>query len=144
IIGALLGFAVAGTGFGFAHSFDLLLATRFIQGLAAAALWSGALTWLINSYPATQRGAVIGTAIGVAVAGALFGPAIGALARETSTELVFTAAAVVALVIAVAVFFIPDVTVRNSERLPKILRSMGTRPIAFGAALVAVPSIMFG
>ena len=53
---------------------------RFVQGLAAASLWSGALTWLINSFPAARRGAVIGTALGVAISGALIGPAIGALA----------------------------------------------------------------
>lgn len=144
IIGGLLVFALAGAGFGFSDSFELLLSTRFVQGLAAATLWSGALTWLIYSFPAARRGAVIGTALGVAIAGALFGPAIGAFAGQVGTGPVFGAAAAIALVIALAVFFIPDVTVRDDHRLATIMRSMVARPVAFAAVLVAVPSIMFG
>ena len=48
---------------------------RFIQGIAGALIWSGALTWLITTAPPERRGSVIGTALGTAVAGALFGPA---------------------------------------------------------------------
>lgn len=144
IIAGLIVFALAGIGFGFAHSFAPLLATRFIQGLAAASLWSGALTWLINSFPAERRGAVIGTAIGVAVAGALIGPAIGALAEETSTEAVFTIAGIVAILIAIAVYSIPDVTTREQQRLGEVARSMVAGPVVFAAVLVSAPSIMFG
>lgn len=144
IIAGLVIFAIAGLGFGFASSYEVLLASRFIQGLAAASLWSGAFTWLINSFPAEQRGAVIGTALGVAVAGALIGPAIGALADATSTDIVFTVASVAVIFIALAVASIPDVTVREHTRFGDIASSMVARPLMFAALLMAAPSIMFG
>lgn len=140
----LLVFAASGIGFGFSHSFTPLLATRLIQGLAAASLWSGAFTWLINSFPAERRGAVIGTALGVAVAGALIGPAIGALAAEIGTEVVFTAAGIATIGVTVAVISIPDVTARETNRIGEIVRSMVARPVVFAALLVSAPSIMFG
>lgn len=144
IIAGLIVFAVAGVGFGFAHSFAPLVTARFIQGIAAASLWSGAFTWLINSFPAEQRGSVIGTALGVAVAGALIGPAIGALADATSTDAVFTCVGIVTIAIAFAVASIPDVTVREHHRPSEIMASMVARPVVFAAILVAAPSIMFG
>lgn len=137
-------FAAGGIGFGFSHSFLPLVSMRLLQGVAAASLWSGAFTWLINSFPAEQRGAVIGTALGVAVAGALIGPAIGALAAETSTEVVFTATGIVAFLIALSVAAIPDATARETNRVGEIARSMVAQPVMFAALLVALPSIMFG
>jgi MFS family permease len=144
IIAGLLVFAVSGIAFGFSHSYELLVATRLLQGLAAASMWSGALTWLINSFPAEQRGSVIGTALGVAVAGALIGPAIGALADRISTEVVFTVVGVAAILIVFAVVSIPDATVRESNGLSEIIRSMVAGPVMFAAVLVIAPSIMFG
>src|ERR1700759_426231 len=55
--------------FGLLKSAWPLDAARFIQGIAGALIWSGALTWLINSYPEDKRGQVIGTALGAAVSG---------------------------------------------------------------------------
>ena len=75
----------------------LLDAARFIQGIAGALIWSGALTWLITAAPDESRGSVIGTALGTAVAGALLGPALGALAAAVGTELVFGSVLVVTL-----------------------------------------------
>lgn len=144
IVAGLVVFAVAGIGFGFAHSFVPLVGARFVQGIAAASLWAGAFTWLINSFPAERRGSVIGTALGVAVAGALIGPAIGALADRTSTEVVFTFVGLVTIGIAFAVASIPDVTAREDNRFGEIVASMFARPVVFAAGLVAAPSIMFG
>lgn len=144
IIGGLIVFAVAGIGFGFAHSYSALLITRFVQGISAAILWSGAFAWLINSFPAEQRGTVIGTALGAAVTGALIGPAIGALANEIGTELVFTVVGVIAIVITGAVISIPDATARTDQDVGETLSSMVSRPVVAAATLIAVPSIMFG
>src|ERR1700742_5013493 len=86
--------------FGFLKSPWPLDAARFIQGGAGALIWSGALTWLINSYPEDQRGSASGAAVGAAVAESLLGPALGALAGTIGTEVVFGAVLVVALALA--------------------------------------------
>ena len=82
MICGLLLLGVASLVFGLVDQILLLDAARFIQGVAGALIWSGALTWLITAAPAEQRGSVIGTALGTAVAGALLGPALGALAAD--------------------------------------------------------------
>ena len=75
----------------------LLDGARFVQGVAGALIWSGAMTWLITTAPEEERGSVIGTALGTAVAGALLGPALGALAASVGTEPVFGSVLVVAI-----------------------------------------------
>src|SRR3954447_7700342 len=69
--------AATTVAFGFAEEAWQLVAARFVQGLASAFSWTGALAWLVAAAPAGRRGALIGSAFGAAVAGALFGPVIG-------------------------------------------------------------------
>src|SRR5690606_37167672 len=71
-------------------------------------------------------------------------PAIGALAAEIGTEVVFTAAGIATIGVTVAVISIPDVTARETNRIGEIVRSMVARPVVFAALLVSAPSIMFG
>ena len=49
VIGGLLLLGLSSLAFGFAQDVALLDAARFIQGIAGALIWSGALTWLITS-----------------------------------------------------------------------------------------------
>src|ERR1700759_902361 len=108
VIWGLCGLGFASFLFGVLDSPWPLDAARFIQGIAGALIWSGALTWLINGYPEEQRGQVIGTALGTAVAGALLGPALGALAGAIGTEPVFSAILVVAVALAIVASRFPD------------------------------------
>ena len=64
VIGGLLLLGLSSLVFGFARDIALLDAARFVQGVAGALIWSGALTWLITTAPDEQRGSVIGTALG--------------------------------------------------------------------------------
>ncbi len=102
MIAGLLLLGCASLVFGFAKDVSLLDGARFIQGIAGALIWSGALTWLITAAPEEKRGSVIGTALGTAVAGALLGPALGALAASIGTEVVFSAVLVVAIGLSIA------------------------------------------
>jgi MFS family permease len=130
--------------FGFLKSAWPLDAARFVQGIAGALIWSGALTWLINSYPEEKRGSVIGTALGTAVAGSLLGPVLGALAASIGTEVVFGSVLVVALGLAFMASRTPDTVVRESQPLREVLHCMVNRELIEAAIFVSSPSLMFG
>ena len=71
----LLLLGLASLVFGFGQQVVLLDAARFVQGVAGALAWAGALTWLILATPENRRGSMIGDVLGIAIAGALLGPA---------------------------------------------------------------------
>jgi len=144
VIWGLMLLGVASVAFGFAENFLLLDAARFSQGGAGALIWSGALTWLISVSPAERRGAVIGTALGTAVAGALFGPALGALAATVGTEIVFSAMLGVASVLALFAARIPETQTDERQDLREVSGTILSRPILTATAFVAIPSVMFG
>jgi MFS family permease len=144
VIWGLCGLGVASLLFGLLKTAYPLDAARFIQGIAGALIWSGALTWLINSYPEEKRGSVIGTALGTAVAGSLLGPALGALAASIGTEVVFGAVLVVALGLAWIASREPDTVVRENQPLREVLACMVDRPLVEAAIFVGSPSLMFG
>jgi MFS family permease len=144
VIGGLLLLGVASVAFGFAHTFLLLDAARFTQGIAGALIWSGALTWLVTTAPPERRGSVIGTALGTAVAGALFGPALGALAAEVGTEKVFSAVLGVAIVLALVASRLPEAEAPERRDLREVVETIFSRPIVLATAFVAIPSVMFG
>ncbi|HEY2478990.1 MAG TPA: MFS transporter [Solirubrobacterales bacterium] len=144
VIWGLCGLGFASLLFGILDSPWPLDAARFIQGVAGALIWSGALTWIINSYPEDQRGSVIGTALGTAVAGSLLGPALGALAASIGTEPVFAAVFVVALALAWTASRFPDTVVRVNQPLREVLGCLVDRPLVEAAIFVSSPSLMFG
>ena len=144
VIGGLLLLGVASVAFGFAHEFLLLDAARFTQGAAGALIWSGALTWLVTTAPPEHRGSVIGTALGTAVAGALFGPALGALAAEVGTELVFSSVLIVAVGLAFVAARLPEAEAPERQHLHEVVETIFSRPIVLATAFVAIPSVMFG
>ena len=94
--------ALASLVFGFAQDVVLLDAARFVQGVAGALAWAGALTWLILATPQSRRGSVIGDVLGIAIAGALLGPGLGALAAEVGTEPVFSSVLVLTVALSLA------------------------------------------
>ncbi|HVV89771.1 MAG TPA: MFS transporter [Solirubrobacterales bacterium] len=144
VIWGLCGLGLASLLFGVLDSPWPLDAARFIQGVAGALIWSGALTWIINGYPEDQRGQVIGTALGTAVAGSLLGPALGALAAQVGTEPVFGAVLVVALALAYVASRFPDTMVRENQPPREVLACLVDRPLVEAAIFVSSPSLMFG
>ncbi|HEU5063522.1 MAG TPA: MFS transporter [Solirubrobacterales bacterium] len=140
----LLALGVSSFVFGFAEQIILLDAARFVQGVAGALIWSGALTWLMTTAPEGRRGSVMGTALGTAVAGALLGPMLGAAAGELGTELVFSSVFVIAFALALGAWRLPETKVPQGQPLREALRTLVSRPVLESAAFVAVPSVMFG
>jgi MFS family permease len=143
IVGLLL-LGVASVVFGFGGSIALLDAARFVQGVAGALIWSGALTWLITTAPPERRGSVIGTALGTAVAGALLGPALGAVAASVGTEPVFGSVFVITVVLAVIASRMPEARAPEEQGLREVAATILSRPVLNATAFVAVPSLMFG
>jgi MFS family permease len=144
VISGLFVFAFATLLFGFLKSAWPLDAARFIQGIASALIWSGALTWLINSYPEEKRGQVIGTALGTAVAGSLLGPVLGALAASIGTEIIFGGVFFVAMGFIYLAWREPDTAVTDKQPLRDVLGCMGSRELVEAAIFVSSPSLMFG
>src|SRR4051794_8496745 len=144
VIQGLLLLGVASFVFGFADQIFLLDAARFIQGIAGALIWSGALTWLITTAPEEHRGSIIGTALGTAVAGALLGPALGAIAGSIGTEPVFGSVLVIMVLLAIAASRLPQPEAPPRQSLGEVLSTLMSRPVLEAAAFVAAPSVMFG
>jgi MFS family permease len=92
-------FAVSSLVFGLAHSAPLLVGARFIQGVSGACSWNAALGWVAVITPPARRGAMLGLALSASTAGTIVGPALGSLAAATSTEAVFGAVAVLAVLL---------------------------------------------
>lgn len=143
IVGLLL-LGVASLVFGLVDQIYLLDSARFIQGIAGALIWSGAMTWLITTAPEESRGSVIGTALGTAVAGALLGPALGALAATVGTGPVFGSVLVITTLLAYGASRIPESQVPERQSLHEVRDTILSRPIRDAAAFVAIPSVMFG
>jgi MFS family permease len=144
VIGGLIVLGFASVAFGFANQILLLDSARFIQGIAGALIWSGALTWLITSAPEERRGSIIGSALGTAVAGALLGPALGAAAASLGTEVVFSSVLVVTLVLSLAASWMPEPPAPSRQGLREVIATLLSRPVLEAAAFITVPSVMFG
>lgn len=144
VISGLLLLGLASVVFGFANQILLLDGARFVQGIAGALIWSGALTWLITASPDDKRGSVIGTALGTAVAGALLGPALGAIAGSVGTAPVFSSVLVITILLSVAASRLPETRAPERQSLREVMTTLVSRPVLEAAAFVCVPSVMFG
>jgi MFS family permease len=143
-VGGLLLLGLSSLAFGFAGDITLLDSARFIQGVAGALIWCGAMTWLITAAPDEKRGSVIGTVLGTAVAGALLGPALGAIAAEVGTEPVFGSVLVITLALASFASRLPEVRAPEEQGLREVAATIFSSTVLIATGFVAVPSLMFG
>ena len=135
--------SVASLVFAFGDQSLELDAARFVQGLAGACSWVGAMGWLLSVTPISERGSAIGQVTGLGFAGGLLGPAFGALAREMGPHIPFSAIAVlgVALVMIVRRAPRPTVQPRGDETLAVAVRHPAVRA---GMALMFLPAFVAG
>ena len=142
----LVGLALMGLsslGFAFAHGFWPLCTARFLQGCGSGFTWAGAFAWLLAAAPRERRGQLIGTALGAAVFGALFGPVVGAGAALLGRDVVFTALAGVAVVLALWTLRLDPIPpeVPSASAMARALRN---NYFAAGLALMALASLLWG
>ena len=143
----LVGLAIMGVtsvAFAFAESIVVLDAARFVQGVAGAMTWAGALGWLIGEAPRERRGEMIGSAMGVAIVGSLFGPVLGALAAELGPEAVFSSVGIVAAGLMVWAARTPARRPAPPPRLAALVETMRDRSVQLGIWLMIIPGLMFG
>ena len=132
VIVGLCCIALTSTAFGFADSVWQLDLARFAQGLASSFSWTGALAWLVAAAPPGRRGALIGTAFGLAIGGALCGPILGGIASIAGTGRTFTAVAVIALLQGLWAWRTPAVTPERPQPVSRLFRAMRTPHVATG------------
>ena len=144
VIVGLCCIALTSTAFGFADSVWQLDLARFAQGLASSFSWTGALAWLVAAAPPGRRGALIGTAFGLAIGGALCGPILGGIASIAGTGRTFTAVAVIALLQGLWAWRTPAVTPERTQPVSRLFRAMRTPHVATGIWFVLLPGVLFG
>jgi MFS family permease len=130
-------------GFAFAHGFGSLAAARFLQGVGSGFTWAGAFAWLLAAAPRERRGQLIGTALGAAVFGALFGPVVGAAAALVGRDVVFSAIAGLAVVLAFWTLQLESIP-PEAPSLAAMRRALRNRVFVGGLLLMALPSFLFG
>jgi MFS family permease len=143
VVLGLLTLAVATAAFAFGSSAVGLGSARFVQGIASAVTWSGALAWLTLTAPRARRGQLLGTVFSFAVLGFIVGPAVGALAELTSIRDTFAVIAVTTLLIAGLTGSLPAAPseVQHPGALRRALRDVGFLSAVW---LVLVPALFFG
>jgi MFS family permease len=142
----LIGLALMGLsslGFAFAHGFWPLAAARFAQGCGSGFTWAGSFAWLLAAAPRERRGELIGTALGAAVFGALFGPVVGAAAALAGRDVVFTALAGLAVVLAAWTLRLEPVPPEHPSTAA-VGRALRNSRFLGGLLLMALPSLLWG
>src|SRR5947208_3324214 len=133
VIHGLILLGVASLVFGFGKEILLLDAARFIQGIAGALIWSGALTWLITAAPEERRGSIIGSALGAAVEATL-APLAGWISDRVGRRLPYVTGLAVC---AVAMVAIATVTTLGGVIAGLIFTSLGAG-LCFAPALTLI------
>jgi len=144
-IGGTLALAGASVAFGLSGSAAALDASRFVQGVGGAAVWTASLTWLSASSPPGRQGQTVGTALGIGIAGALLGPVIGSVAQLTRPSLVFGAIAALLLVLAGCALALPGPERPAASSLRAMARAVRhDRGLLAGFWFTLLPSALFG
>jgi MFS family permease len=135
--------AISSVGFAFGHTFVLLTALRFVDGVGGACAWAGGMGWLLAVTPAEQRGATIGAAMSAALAGVLLGPVVGAVAQGVGPELPFTTIGAFAALLALVALRMPAPPAVTAAPRPYATAVRDER-VRTGALLVLVPALVYG
>ena len=130
--------------FGLAREPWQLDAARFLQGLASAFSWTGALAWLVAGSPPGRRGALIGSAFATAVGGALFGPVLGGVASVAGVGWTFGAVGVASLGLVAWAAATPAERPRQPQPLTRLGEALRDPRIAGGIWFVLLPALLFG
>lgn len=144
IVGGLSLMIAASLAFAFATSIGPLDAARFVQGLGGAASWAAGMAWVIERAPAGRRGEMIGTTLAAAIAGGLLGPALGAVAAETTPKLAFSAVAALGVGLLLWTLTEPAPAPTRATRLDGLTPALRDRGVLTGLWLTALAALLYG
>lgn len=130
--------------FGLATEAWQLDVARFLQGVASAFSWTGALAWLVAVAPAGRRGALIGSAFAAAVGGALFGPVLGGIASLAGTGWTFGVIGVASLGLVAWAAATPAARPEQPQPLAMLGRAFRDRRMVGAFWFVVLPALLFG
>ena len=136
--------AATTAAFGLAQEAWQLELARFLQGIASAFSWTGALAWLVAAAPAARRGELIGSAFAAAVGGALFGPVLGGVASVVGTASAFGAVGIASLGLAAWAASTPAVRPDAPQPLATLARAFRARRVVLAFWFVVLPALLFG
>ena len=136
--------SVSSFAFAFADTIVMLDVARFVQGLAGAASWAGAMAWVASAAPRDRRGEMIGTTMGAAIAGALAGPALGTLADAVGIAPTFSAIGVLGLALAAVATTMEPAEPEGTSTPGELLAALRDGRVSGGIWLIAVPGLVFG
>jgi len=117
---------------------------RFVQGIASAFSWTGALAWLVAAAPTGRRGALIGSAFATAVGGALFGPVLGGVAAVAGTGWTFGTVGVASLALVAFAATTPSSAPEEPQPLRMLVDALRDPRVAGGFWFVLLPALLFG
>lgn len=117
---------------------------RFVQGLASAFSWTGALAWLVAAAPPGRRGSLIGTAFATAVGGSLFGPVLGGIASLAGTGWTFGTVAVLSLGLVAFAASTPSSAPDEPQPLSRLVTAFADLRLLGGFWFVVLPALLFG
>lgn len=117
---------------------------RFLQGVASAFTWTGALGWLVAAAPSAKRGVLIGRAFAAAVGGALFGPVVGGVASVVGIGWTFGALAAASFALVVWAAATPPPAMNEPQDPSALVRALGDRSILGAGWFVVLPALLFG
>ena len=143
VVIGLLTLAAATAAFALGSSPAALGSARFVQGIASAVTWSGALAWLTLTTPRERRGQVLGTVFSFAILGFIVGPAVGAVGELTSIRGTFFVIGAIILLIALLTASLPagPIDVRRPDALRRALHDVSFLSAVW---LSLVPALFFG
>ena len=142
---AVTGMALLAGGtlaFGICQTFVALLVAQLIAGVGCAGIWIGAVPWLLDVSPPGERGAVMGTALGIGALGEILGPVVGAVAANVGRTATFTCIAGLAVLCCCAVARVAGP--------PEGVGSLGvraaaaSRPVRMALYLMCMPTVVWG
>jgi MFS family permease len=117
---------------------------RFLQGVASAFTWTGALGWLVAEAPAGNRGALIGRAFAAAVVGALFGPVVGGVASVAGIGWTFGVLAALSFALVLWAAVTPSRAADEPQDPSALVRALRDPSILGAGWFVVLPALLFG
>ena len=144
---------LATVAFALAPNAAVLIAARFLQGVASGTVWTSSMSWVTHNAPDDRRGRETGIVMGCLAVGSVCGPGIGALAAWLGFAPAFLLVAALSAVTVVITAFAPRGSAPEREAdlrasMARALRNPLARaalamalidPLAFGSVDLLVP-----